>query len=65
MATSGLALEEVALTRLIVLVHLRLLIVLALPRIFRVLLVVVIRRVYEVRRRVIAVVTKIIIKLIG
>ena len=65
MATSGLALEEVALTRLIVLVHLRLLIVLTLPRIFRVLLVVVIRRVYEVRRRVIAVVTKIIIKLIG
>ena len=65
MATPGLALEEVALTRLIVLVHLRLLIVLTLPRIFRVLLVVVIRRVYEVRRRVIAVVTKIIIKLIG
>ena len=65
MATPGLALEEVALTRLVVLVHLRLLIVLTLPRIFRVLLVVVIRRVYEVRRRVIAVVTKIIIKLIG
>ena len=65
MATPGLALEEVALARLIVLVHLRLLIVLALPRIFGVLLVVVIRRVYEVRRRVIAVVTKIIIKLIG
>ena len=65
MATSGLALKKVALARLIILVHLRISIVLTLPRIFRVLLVVVIRRVYEVRRRVIAVVTKIIIKLIG